>query len=58
VRWYRRSSGRQLAEKQIDAELRFHLDQQLADYVAAGGTPEEARRRARLDFGGLDQMKE
>src|SRR5271157_950526 len=58
MRWYRRFFRRQLAERQIDAELRFHLDQQIADYVAAGWSPEEARRRARLEFGGLDQMKE
>ena len=58
MRWYRRFFRRQLAERQIDAELRFHLDQQIADYVAAGLTEEEARRRARLEFGGLDQMKE
>jgi putative ABC transport system permease protein len=45
-------------ERQLDAELRFHLEQQIADYVAAGMSPEEARRRARLEFGGLDQVKE
>ena len=58
MRWYRRFLRRQVAEKQIDAELRFHLDQQIDDYVAAGIAPEEARRRARLEFGGLDQMRE
>jgi len=58
MRWYRRFFRRQIAEKQMDAELRFHLEQQIADYVAAGFAPEEARRRARLEFGGLDQTKE
>jgi predicted permease len=58
MRWYRRFFRRGLTERQLDAELRFHLDQQTADYVAAGMTPEEARRRARLEFGGLDQVKE
>lgn len=58
MRWYRRFFRKELTEKQIDAELRFHLDQQIADLVAAGMTPEEARRRARLEFGGLDQVKE
>jgi putative ABC transport system permease protein len=58
MRWYRRFFWRRLAERQIDAELRFHLDQQIADYVAAGIAAEEARRRARLEFGGLEQMKE
>lgn len=58
MHWYRRLFRRQLEEKQLDAELRFHLEQQIADYVAAGMKPEEARRRARLEFGGLDQVKE
>jgi len=58
MRWYQRFFRRGLTEKHLDAELRFHLDQQIADYVAAGMTPEEASRRARLEFGGLDQAKE
>ncbi len=58
MRWYQRLFQRKLAEKQIDAELRFHLEQQVRDYTASGMTPEEARRRARLEFGGLDQVKE
>jgi putative ABC transport system permease protein len=58
MRWYRRLFWRARTERQLDVEFRFHLDQQIADYVAAGMTPEEARRRARLEFGGLDQVKE
>ena len=58
MRWYQRFIRRGLTEKHLDAELRFHLEQQIADYTAAGITPEEARRRARLEFGGLDQVKE
>lgn len=58
MRWYQRFFRRELAEKHLDAELRFHLEQRIADLVAAGMAPEEARRRARLEFGGLDQVKE
>jgi putative ABC transport system permease protein len=58
MRWYQRFFRRGLTEKQLEAELRFHLEQQIADYVAAGMKPEEAGRRARLEFGGLDQTKE
>jgi putative ABC transport system permease protein len=58
MRWYQRFFRRGLTEKKLDAELRFHLEQQIADYIAAGMKPEEAGRRARLEFGGLDQMKE
>jgi hypothetical protein len=31
--------------------------QQIADYIAAGMKPEEAHRRARLEFGGLEQVR-
>jgi putative ABC transport system permease protein len=58
MHWYRRLFRRARTERQLDAELRFHLEQQIADYVAAGMAPEEARRRAWLEFGGLDQVKE
>jgi hypothetical protein len=58
MRWYQRLFRRARTERQLDSELRFHLEQQIADYVAAGMTPEEARRRAWLEFGGLEQVKE
>lgn len=58
MRWYQRLFRRVRTERQLDAELRFHLEQQIADYVAADMGPEEARRCARLEFGGLEQVKE
>jgi predicted permease len=58
MRWYQRLFRRARTEKRLDAELRFHLEQQIADYVASGLSPEEARRHARLEFGRLDQVKE
>jgi putative ABC transport system permease protein len=58
MRWWRRLLHRSWAENQLDAELRFHFEQQVADYIKAGITPEEARRRARSEFGGMDQVKE
>src|SRR5215831_10862393 len=42
----------------LDQELEFHLDRQAEKYIRAGLTPEEARRRVRLDFGGDTQIKE
>jgi putative ABC transport system permease protein len=42
----------------LDEELQFHLDRQLEKYIRAGLSPEEARRRVRLDFGGADQIAE
>jgi putative ABC transport system permease protein len=58
MRWYQRLFRRARPEKRLDAELRFHQEQQVADYVAVGMAPEEAQRRARLEFGGLEQVKE
>jgi len=56
--WLRRLFHKRLTEKRLDAELRFHLEQKVRDYVAAGFAPEEARRRANLAFGGLEQVKQ
>ncbi len=58
TRWLVRLFRKKQPEKQLDVELRFHLDQQVAGYVAAGMSPEEARRRARLEFGGVERVKE
>jgi putative ABC transport system permease protein len=56
--WLHRLFHKSRAESELDKELRFHLERQIADYVAAGTSPEEARRRARLEFGGIDLVKE
>jgi len=45
-------------ERQLDTELHFHLEQRIADNMASGMTPGEARRRAMLEFGTLDRVKE
>ena len=42
----------------LDKELRFHLAQQIDAYIAAGMTREDAERRANLEFGGVEQIKE
>lgn len=58
MRWLRRLFHKSEAEKRLDQELRFHLERQIADYIAAGMAPEAARRRAQMEFGGLDRVKE
>ena len=42
----------------MDEELRFHLEMQIEQHVQGGMDPEEARRVALRDFGGLEQTKE
>src|SRR5277367_2375837 len=49
---------RDAVEGELDEELRFHFEEQVAKFVKSGLTPAEARRRARLAFGGSDQIKE
>src|SRR5262245_59060363 len=49
---------RKAMENGLDDELRFHIQQQIDRYTASGLPHEEAIRRARLEFGGVDQIKE
>jgi hypothetical protein len=45
-------------EADLAEELRLHLDLQTDKYVRAGMSPEEAVRLARVELGGLEQVKE
>jgi len=46
------------ADQELDDELRDHLERKTEEYVAKGITPEEALRRARLELGGVEKVKE
>ena len=43
---------------ELEAELRFHLDQLIEENVSSGMPPEEARRTAQRMIGGIAQYKE
>ena len=45
-------------EGEMEEELRFDFEQRVEKYVRAGMTREEAGRRARLEFGGAEAIKE
>ncbi len=49
---------RQRVESELDEELRFHFEHQVEANLASGMTAQEARRQARLKFGGFDQLKQ
>ncbi len=49
---------RKSAEQDLDDELRFHYEQQVAKFLKAGVLPNDARRQARLAIGGMEQIKE
>jgi hypothetical protein len=45
-------------ERELDDELQFHLAQQVEKEIQAGLPPAEARRRAQIALGGLEQTKD
>ncbi|MBO0726679.1 MAG: ABC transporter permease, partial [Blastocatellia bacterium] len=49
---------RSQAERELDEELRYHIEQQTEQNIRLGMTPEEARAAARKAFGGVEQTKE
>jgi putative ABC transport system permease protein len=49
---------RRAADAELDAELRYHLEGQIASNIAAGMPPAEARRAALREFGGVEELKE
>jgi putative ABC transport system permease protein len=42
----------------MDREIAFHIEEQTKRYAEQGIPPDEARRRALLDFGGREQVKQ
>src|SRR5688500_7563384 len=48
----------QAADRELDAEIAFHVDRETAKHVALGVAPDEARRRALVAFGGVQQTRE
>jgi putative ABC transport system permease protein len=49
--------GRRL-ERELDAEVRFHLEMQIDDNIRSGMSPAEARSAALRSFGGIAPMEE
>jgi predicted permease len=50
--------ARSTFERDMDDELRFHIERVVDSLVQAGIPPAEARRRAVLEFGGLEARKD
>jgi putative ABC transport system permease protein len=45
-------------DRDMDDEIRMHLDLETEQYIKLGMSPEEARRRALLAFGGVEATRE
>jgi predicted permease len=56
--WLNRWRHRDRLDRQLDAELQFHVDEETARLRAAGVPPDEAHRLAVADFGGIEPIKE
>ena len=49
---------RKRLEAELDDELRSHFDRQIEKHLSSGLSRQEAARRARLQLGGFEQLKE
>ncbi len=56
--WLKASLFRSRVETEMESELRFHMEQHAEHLMRDGESPEEARRIAAAEFGGVDRSKE
>jgi hypothetical protein len=56
--WIGRLLDRRRLEGELRKELEYHVQRQMDEYQDAGLTEAEARRKARLEFGGKEQVSE
>jgi macrolide transport system ATP-binding/permease protein len=56
--WLPKLFARKRMEIELDKELRFHFESQVADKMRSGISESDARRLTRLEFGGIEQVKE
>src|SRR6266550_686739 len=54
LNWFRRGN----LESGLDRELGYHMDRRVSDLMRSGLPEQEARRQARLELGGLTQVRE
>lgn len=56
--WLKSVFRRRAADRELDDEITAHLELMTDANVAKGMTPEQARRAARIELGGIEQLKE
>jgi putative ABC transport system permease protein len=57
-RWLRAMTARGRMEREMESELRAHVEMRAEDLQRGGLGREEALRRAKMEFGGIEQAKE
>ena len=56
--WIERLIRRERQERELEKELRYHVERRVEELVAEGVNPQEAARRVRIEFGAADEIKE
>src|ERR1700681_491543 len=56
--WLRSFFRKNTVEQELGSELCFHIERQIEENLASGMKPQEARRAALREFGGVEQVKE
>ena len=56
--WLRALLRKSEMERELDEELRYHIERQTEQNIRLGMDPEEARCAAQRAFGGVEQAKE
>jgi putative ABC transport system permease protein len=56
--WSRANLRRSRMESEMDAELKFHMEAHAEDLARSGVPQAEVLRRARIEFGGVERVKE
>src|SRR6478736_5787681 len=54
LNWFRRRD----LENDLDRELKYHVDRRVSDLMLSGLPEPEARRKAKLELGGVTQVRE
>ena len=57
MNWWHRLLRRSTLDRQLEEEIADHIERQVHDYVRAGMSESEARRRAALMFGAAEAVK-
>jgi predicted permease len=50
-------TSRRLVDREVDEEIRFHIDARVADLIAHGVSPSEAKTRAMREYGDLSASR-
>ena len=58
MNWLQRLARRREMERRLDAELQHHFEAMVAANRLTGLSEEESRRKALLEFGGMEMLKD